>query len=277
MWSTTTICLPTTEKLRVSAENGWPLRTKKNDTKSHNTCSHGTGSKLRETVTSSTGAIWKRFLNGARWKRNPWRCRVNTKCGTFLSSFINNSAQPPLSAYLKKWSLAITVYLSTYFNDFVWTHKISAVSYFGIIQLLVMWSRAKTKVSAIKPRSLLNNNPFIICSCIITPRDPYTFILRKWLISYKNVCPWSSERFSWHGSSALAWINQRTSGIVNIAQNIISNVIFAYTKFICPLVVRGSDGQISWTYLYMVAWTVSRKSFLGRKTRFQSTLGYFYN
>ena len=99
--------------------------------------SHGTGSKLRETVTSSTGAIWKRFLNVASWKRNPWRCRVNTKRGTFLSRFINNSAQPPLSAYLKKWTLTITVYLSTYFNDFVWTHKISAVSYFGIIQLLV--------------------------------------------------------------------------------------------------------------------------------------------
>ena len=85
-----------------------------------------------------------------------------------------------------------------------------------------------------------------------------------------------SERFSWHGSSALAWINQRTSGIVNIVQNIISNVIFAYTKFILlDGVVRDSDGQISWTYPYMVAWTVSRKSFLGRKTRFQSTLGYF--
>ena len=41
-----------------------------------------------------TGAIWKRFLNGARWKRNLWRCRVNTKSDTFSLRF---SAQPPFS------------------------------------------------------------------------------------------------------------------------------------------------------------------------------------
>ena len=50
---------------------------------------HGTGSKLCE-----NGVIWKRFLNGLRCKQNPWRCRVDTKSGTFLLCF---SAQPPLS------------------------------------------------------------------------------------------------------------------------------------------------------------------------------------
>ena len=54
-------------------------------------CSHGTGSKSCENVTW-TEAIWKRFLNGARLKRNPSRCRVNTKSDTFSLPF---SAQPP--------------------------------------------------------------------------------------------------------------------------------------------------------------------------------------
>ena len=45
------------ERVENSAKRKTPLR------------SHGTGSKLCHNVTS-TGAIWKRFLNGARWKRN---------------------------------------------------------------------------------------------------------------------------------------------------------------------------------------------------------------
>ena len=36
----------------------------------------------------------KRFLNGAKRKRNPWWCRVDIKSGTFSLHF---SAQPPLS------------------------------------------------------------------------------------------------------------------------------------------------------------------------------------
>ena len=55
--------------------------------------SHNTGPKMCETVTL-TGTIWKWFLNGARWKRNSSRCRVNTKYVTFWLHF---SAQPPVS------------------------------------------------------------------------------------------------------------------------------------------------------------------------------------
>ena len=103
------------------------------------------------------------------------------------------------------------------------------------------------------------------------------WILRKSLISYKNVCPWSSERFSWHGSSALAWINQRTSGIVNIAQSIISNVIFTYTKFIWPLSSEEfwRTNSIDLSGCLHDPWYLT-VSFLGRKTKFQLTLGYFY-
>ena len=55
--------------------------------------SHDTGPKMCETVTL-TGTIWKWFLNGARWKRNSSRCRVNIKFVTFWLHF---SAQPPVS------------------------------------------------------------------------------------------------------------------------------------------------------------------------------------
>ena len=116
--------------------------------KSHKTllCSHGSASKSCENATS-TGAIWKRFLNGARWKRNPLRCRVNTKSSTFSS---RSSAQPPSLLrnlpYLK--TITLTVFrviffsllylkslrfkgtlanLSTNFDGFVWTRENSAV------------------------------------------------------------------------------------------------------------------------------------------------------
>ena len=49
-----------------------------------------------------TGTIWKRFRNGAIWKRNPWRCRVNTKSSTFSLHF---SAQPLLTAFCLLFSL----------------------------------------------------------------------------------------------------------------------------------------------------------------------------
>ena len=57
-------------------------------------CSHESRAswKRRKNVTL-TGVIW--FLNGARWRGNPWQCRaVNTKSGTFSLHF---NAQPPLS------------------------------------------------------------------------------------------------------------------------------------------------------------------------------------
>ena len=64
--------------------------------------SHGTGSKLRENSITLTRTIWKRFLNGAIWKWNPWRRRVNTKSSTFSLHF---SAQPLLTAFCLLFSL----------------------------------------------------------------------------------------------------------------------------------------------------------------------------
>ena len=78
--------------------------------------SHGTGPKMCETVTL-TGTIWKWFLNGARWKRNSSRCRVNTKYVTFWLHF---SAFAFLKSLRFKWTHAN---LSINFNDFVWIHE----------------------------------------------------------------------------------------------------------------------------------------------------------
>ena len=64
--------------------------------------SHDTGPKMCETVTL-TGTIWKWFLNGARWKRNSSRCRVNTKYVTFWLHF---SAFAFLKSLRFKWTHA---------------------------------------------------------------------------------------------------------------------------------------------------------------------------
>ena len=72
-----------------------------------------------------------------RLKGDSWRCRVNTKFGTFSSRF---SAQPPSSqnSNLDRFScyFLCSKNLSTNFNDFLWTHENSGKEFFFYFYLL---------------------------------------------------------------------------------------------------------------------------------------------
>ena len=114
-------------------------------------CSHSTGSKLCENFTLIR-AIWKRFLNGARWRKH-WRCCVNTKIRHFFRSTLVPN-HPYLKTVLtltafrviffalfeKNWGLSefLLTYLSTNFNGFVWTHEKWTVPLFS--RAGIMWT-----------------------------------------------------------------------------------------------------------------------------------------
>ena len=94
------------------------------------------GSKLCENVIL-TGEIWKRFLHGARWKRNPWRSHM-------LFSLL----------YLKslrfKWTLANP---STHFNGFVWrTHENSAVIFSCRHRVNAVWNNKRRLTKDLQER-----------------------------------------------------------------------------------------------------------------------------
>ena len=92
-------------------------------------CSHGTGSKSCENVTW-TEAIWKRFLNGARLKRNPSRCRVNTKSDTFSLPFIVPMGTSLTSKFVVIFSL---LYLKSL------RFKVP-ISWLGILHIYNIWN-----------------------------------------------------------------------------------------------------------------------------------------